>query len=155
MKAKLSSKPLRIVTFFVLEVVSIGMGMGVPFFTILLGFPLGWFLPRFASTTTTLSPQYLATLLKKAITIASVTFVFMALIWLPSLSWLSASDRDIANFGIPMILFSPRASFIGWIVLMVLISPFLQLLMTLFGSICWTVLFYDRWKITAISSEEG
>ena len=33
-----------------------------------------------------------------------------------------------------MILYEPLASFIGWQVLMVLISPFLQLLTTLFGS---------------------
>jgi hypothetical protein len=44
-----------------------------------------------------------------------------------------------------MILYTPRASFIGWIILMVLISPFLQFLMTLFGSISWIVLFADRW----------
>jgi len=34
----------------------------------------------------------------------------------------------------PLLLFEPLTSFIGWIVLMVLISPFLQLLMTVFGS---------------------
>jgi hypothetical protein len=42
--------------------------------------------------------------------------------------------RDIANFGIPMILYEPLASFIGWIVLMVLISPLLQVLTTVFGA---------------------
>jgi len=31
-------------------------------------------------------------------------------------------------------LYEPAASFIGWLVLMIVISPFLQLLMTLFGS---------------------
>ena len=41
---------------------------------------------------------------------------------------------DLANFGIPLILFDPQASFIGWLVLMIAISPFLQLLATLFGS---------------------
>jgi hypothetical protein len=33
-----------------------------------------------------------------------------------------------------MILYEPRASFIGWLVLMILISPVLQMLTTLFGS---------------------
>jgi hypothetical protein len=41
---------------------------------------------------------------------------------------------DLANFGIPMILYEPRASFIGWLLLMIFVSPFLQFLMTLFGA---------------------
>jgi hypothetical protein len=38
------------------------------------------------------------------------------------------------NFGIPMILYDPRASFIGWMVLMIIISPVLQILTTVFSS---------------------
>ena len=34
----------------------------------------------------------------------------------------------------PLILYEPLASFIAWLVLMIVISPFLQFLMTLFGS---------------------
>jgi len=41
---------------------------------------------------------------------------------------------DLANFGIPLILYDPKASFIGWLILMIAVSPFLQLLTTLFGS---------------------
>jgi hypothetical protein len=40
---------------------------------------------------------------------------------------------DIAHFGIPLLLFLPRASLIAWLVLMILVSPVLQLLMTIFG----------------------
>jgi hypothetical protein len=43
-------------------------------------------------------------------------------------------SADLANFGIPLILFDPRASFIGWIVLMTIISPILQVLATAFAS---------------------
>jgi len=32
-----------------------------------------------------------------------------------------------------MILYEPKASFIAWLVLMIFISPFLQLLATVFG----------------------
>jgi hypothetical protein len=32
------------------------------------------------------------------------------------------------------ILYQPKASFVGWLVLMIFISPFLQFLMTLFGA---------------------
>jgi len=34
----------------------------------------------------------------------------------------------------PLILFDPKISFMGWIILMIFISPFLQLLMTIFAS---------------------
>ncbi len=47
---------------------------------------------------------------------------------------LSDPAADLANFGIPPILYEPRASFIGWLVLMIAISPVLQLLTTLLGS---------------------
>jgi len=43
-------------------------------------------------------------------------------------------DHILANFGIPLILYEPRASFIVWLILMIVISPFLQFLMTLFGA---------------------
>jgi hypothetical protein len=43
---------------------------------------------------------------------------------------------DFADFGIPMILYDPRVSFVGWLVLMIVISPFLQLLTTVFASHC-------------------
>jgi hypothetical protein len=44
------------------------------------------------------------------------------------------SATDYENLGIPMILYEPKISFIGWLVLMIAISPFLQLLTTVFTS---------------------
>jgi hypothetical protein len=58
----------------------------------------------------------------------------MVAIWGPTISMLFDPGRDLANTEVPMILYEPRASFIGWIVLMIVISPALQLLTTLFGS---------------------
>jgi hypothetical protein len=58
----------------------------------------------------------------------------MIIIWGPTVSILFEPGRDLANTGVPMILYEPMPSFIGWIVLMILISPVLQLLTTLFGS---------------------
>jgi hypothetical protein len=147
MRAIISKKPVQITIFLFLEFLSIAMGMGVPFFTILFGFLVGLLIPRIIRPDTGLSPQYLASMLRAALISSTVTSMIMALIWLPTLKWLFDSSRDLSNFGIPMILYSPRASFIGWIILMVLISPFLQFLMTLFGSITWIVFFHDRWKI--------
>ena len=121
------------------------MGMGVPIFTILYGFIVGLLIPRVLQTSAELTSRYLAAILRAAFITSAVTFLGMAVIWLPTLEWLFNPARDISNFGIPMILYSPRASFIGWIILMVLISPFLQFLMTLFGSISWIAFFADRW----------
>ncbi len=153
MRRVISNKPLRIIVFLFLEILSIAMGMGVPIFTILLGFLLGLFIPRILRTPSELSTQNLSLILKAALIPSAVTLVIMAFIWLPTLTWLFDSTRDLANFGIPMILYSPRASFIGWIILMVLISPFLQFLMTLFGSISWIVFFPNRWRVDISSSD--
>jgi len=155
MKALLSSKLRRIVLFLLLELLSIAMGMGVPFFTILLGFIVGLYIPRIIPPSLELSPQYLGSLLRVALVTSAITIVIMAGIWLPTLKWLFDPTLDISNFGIPMILYTPRASFVGWIILMVLISPFLQFLMTLFGSISWIVFFKDRLRIDVSLSGDG
>jgi hypothetical protein len=65
---------------------------------------------------------------------AGVTFAGMAVIWGPCAAMLFDPGADLANFGIPLILYEPWASFIGWLVLMIVISPVVQLLMTLLGS---------------------
>ncbi|MCX6539756.1 MAG: hypothetical protein NT151_12605 [Acidobacteria bacterium] len=42
-----ASRVFRIAAFVAIDVVAVGLGMGVPIFAILLGFPVGWFLPTF------------------------------------------------------------------------------------------------------------
>ena len=153
MRTLISNKSVRISLFLFFEIVSIGMGMGVPIFTILYGFIVGLLIPRVLQTSTGLTSRYLATILRAAFITSAITFLGMAVIWLPTLEWLFNPARDISNFGIPMILYSPRASFIGWIILMVLISPFLQFLMTLFGSISWIAFFEDRWGMRTTLSD--
>ncbi len=64
---------------------------------------------------------------------AGFTVILMLVIWARTASMLFDPSADLANFGIPMILYEPRVSFIGWLVLMTLISPFLQFLMSVFG----------------------
>lgn len=108
--------------------------MGVPIFCILLGFPVGWIIVRYISVTTTSVPQALWKVLKYSLLSSAITMLFMLVLWGPAIRLLFDPRSDIANFGIPMILYEPLASFIGWIVLMVLISPFLQLLMSIFGA---------------------
>ena len=60
---------------------------------------------------------------------------------------------NLANLGAPLILYEPVASFIGWLVLMIVISPFLQLLMTLFGSHLTVLWWLSRGE--GVSGEEA
>jgi hypothetical protein len=108
--------------------------MGVPIFPILFGFFVGWFSVSYITSRTSSVHQVFRKVLLYALLTSSVTLFWMAIIWVPTMAILFDPGRDIANFGIPMILYEPLASFIGWIVLMVLVSPFLQFLTTLFGS---------------------
>ncbi len=108
--------------------------MGVPIFCILFGFIVGWFAVKYVTSTTTSISIVFRKLILYALLTSAVTLLWMLVLWGPTISMLFDPSRDLANFGIPMILYEPLASFIGWIVLMVLISPFLQLLTTIFGS---------------------
>lgn len=120
--------------FVLLDTIFVAMGMGVPFFCILFGFVVGWYaVQRLAAAETDL-PWMLEKILSYAITGAAYTFVVMLALWGPMANMLFDPAADLANFGIPLILYDPRASFIGWLVLMIVISPFLQLLTTLFGA---------------------
>jgi len=58
----------------------------------------------------------------------------MAIIWGPTIPRLWDPQGDLANFGIPLILYEPRSSFVGWEVLMIGISPFLQVMAVVFGA---------------------
>ena len=123
-----------LVVFALLDIFCTGAGMGVPFFNILLGLPVGWYLAqRLAKKISNLRPLMGKLLLWSAIT-SAFTVLLMLILWTPALLMLFDPAADLANFGIPMILFEPLASFIGWLVLMILISPFLQMLITLFGA---------------------
>lgn len=125
---------LRIAIYVVLDVIAVGLGMGVPIFAILLGFVVGWLLPPWLAGSTGSMRQRLSRILRWALASVAWTFLQMAVIWLRTVPMLFDPSVDIAQFGEPMILYEPVPSFIGWIVLMVLVSPFLQLLTTVFAA---------------------
>jgi hypothetical protein len=110
------------------------MGMGVPIFNILFGFVVGWYVARRIVLTTTELRDILRKVLVYAAIASGITALGMAVLWGSTVVLLYDPTADLANFGIPMILYEPRASFIGWLVLVIAISPFLQLLMILFGA---------------------
>ena len=135
MRKLLTLRPLRAFgIFIVLDTICIGMGMGVPIFCILFGFLVGWYVVKNITATATRMREIFRRVLVYATVTATVTLLGMVAIWGPSISMLFEPGRDLANTGVPMILYEPRASFIGWLVLMIVISPALQLLATLFGS---------------------
>ena len=120
--------------FVFLDVLCVGMGMGVPIFCIGLGFPVGWYVAARAVRSTSDLAEVLRRTVVQATVTSAVTFAMMALLWGNVARMLFDPAADFANFGIPMILYDPKVSFMGWLVLMIFISPFLQLLTTLFSS---------------------
>ncbi len=77
-------------------------------------------------------PEVFGKALLYATVASACTFIVMAIIWGRCVPLLFDPAADYVNFGIPMILYEPKPSFIGWLVLMIVISPFLQLLATVF-----------------------
>jgi hypothetical protein len=122
------------VAYALLDTLCVGLGMGVPFFCILLGFPTGWYIARKATLDTAEIRLILRKGLLYAVLCSLFTLLAMAAVWGWTIPMLFDPGADLANFGIPMILYEPKASLIGWEVLMIILSPALQLLTTVFGS---------------------
>ncbi|NLI39959.1 MAG: hypothetical protein GX421_02050 [Caldisericales bacterium] len=101
---------------------------------ILLGFPTGWFLTSRAIEKTEDPFESARDSLKKGLLTSLFTMVQMIFIWWPFFLKFFEKGFDFKNTGIPYILYTPKASLTGWLVLMVIISPFLKMLMTVFGS---------------------
>ena len=120
--------------FLLADMLCIGMGMGVPIFCILLGFPLGWYVAARVSLTSECTKEILRRVFVHAIITSAITFVVMAVMWGSFATVLLNPSTDFGRLGITLILFDPKISFIGWLVLMIFISPFLQLLTTVFAS---------------------
>lgn len=121
--------------YIVIDLISVGpLGMGVPFFSILLGFPVGWYLAKRLYKPDSSVKILLNKIFKYALLTSGFTFVLMVIIWGMFLPMLWGPADKIAHFGIPMILYNPMASFIGWMILMIFISPFLQFLTTVFAA---------------------
>ena len=135
MKRFLRIKPwLAYLIFVVLDLVCIGAGMGVPIFCIFFGFPVGWYIARRQLLSEGEPSGKLRRILLVALATSLFTFAVMAILWGRTVSLLFDPASDFANFGIPMILYDPKLSFTGWLILMVFISPFLQLLATIFAA---------------------
>lgn len=128
------NKKASFVIYIVLDTIFVGIGMGVPFFCILFGFPVGWYLAKILGLQKLQINDILSRILKYATLTSLITLAWMLIIWGPMITMLWNPSVNYANLGIALILYDPKLSFIGWIILMIFISPFLQLLMTVFTS---------------------
>ena len=123
-----------VIIYILIDIICTGAGMGVPIFCILLGFPLGWYITnRVAASSEHLYQKY-QKIFKFSFLAAIFTFLIMLIVWLTAILINIDSSSDIRNFGHPYILYDPETSFIGWLILMIIISPCLQLLTTIFGA---------------------
>lgn len=125
---------IAFVIFIIADLLCIGMGMGVPIFCILFGFFVGWYIAKRVTIATENVKDVFRKVFIYAIVTSTFSFVVMSVIWGSTVPLLLDPNTDFRNLGIPLILYDPKISFIGWLLLMILVSPFLQLLTTLFGS---------------------
>lgn len=128
------NKKFAFLIYIILDTLLVGIGMGVPILNIIFGFPVGWYLAKRLSNFQRNLKENLGAILKYSFCTSLITFIWMLIIWGPISTMLLNPNADFVHFGIPMILYDPKISFIGWIILMVFISPFLQFLTTLFAS---------------------
>lgn len=134
MNKLIEPKTKVIISYILIDLLCVGAGMGVPIFCILLGFPLGWYITDRISASTEQLYQKYRKIFKYSLFASVFTFIVMLIIWGAAVLINIDSSSDIQNFGHPYILFDPEISFIGWLFLMIFISPYLQLLTTIFGA---------------------
>ncbi len=114
------------------DVLAVGVGMGVPIFAIAWGFPVGWYAARSAGLFESREPARFRKAFLGSAAIACLTLGMMAVIWGPQVAKLADPAFNAAEWGIPLVLYTSTASFIGWLALMIVISPVLQLMSSVF-----------------------
>jgi hypothetical protein len=122
-----------VILYILIDIICVGAGMGVPIFCILFGFPLGWYITKRIIASTDQPYQKYYKIFKLSLLAAVFTSMLMLLIWGWTIPKFFDPSYDFKNFGLPDILYDPKISFIGWHILMIIISPFLQLLTTIFA----------------------
>jgi hypothetical protein len=133
------------IAYVVIDVLCAALGMGVPFFCILLGFSVGWFNAMRAWHFVPGQVGAMRRGLRYALLTSLVTFVIMVAIWGRLVPLVFDPVINPGNMGLPLICYEPKASLIGWLVLMFFVSPFLQFLMTVFGSYLTFLFLFRKW----------
>lgn len=125
---KLRRVGLFLAMVLTVNLVLVGVGMGVPIFNIAFGFVVGFMVVRKVAAAEGSRDDAARIAWLIGLVLSASTLLIMAAIWLPQAVVLLRPHADLTKLGIPQILYSPRASLIGWLALMVAISPFLQLM---------------------------
>jgi len=120
--------------YAVSDIICVALGMGVPVFCIFLGFVVGWFIVWQLSKEPDNLHRLFQRTWKYSLLSVALTLAIMLIIWGRMFVLLFDPNTDYANFGIPLILYDPKLSFIGWLILMIFVSPALQLLTTIFAA---------------------
>jgi hypothetical protein len=123
-----------IIVYAFICIILAGIGMGVPILNIMSGFFIGWFAVLRAERLYNELRYRMSRILLYSTICAVITMAVMLAIWGRTIPLVFGPVSELENFGHPMILFDPRLSFIGWLVLMIIISPFLQLMTSIFSA---------------------
>lgn len=135
---------IEIILFVFIEFLILGLGMGVPIFNIIFGFFVGWYITRkFLKEIIDLKDLF-GKILSTSLITSGFTFLLMLILWGTQIHFFFKENTDFENLGHPFILYDPKISFIGWLILMIFISPFLQLLLTIFSSFLTLSLLYKE-----------
>lgn len=116
--------------YVMLDLLMAVAGMGVPVFCILLGLPVGAMGARRAEYFLREIGPAMQRVVRYALVSSGITMFVMLGVWgrlIPA----CFGDVGQACYGIPLILFDPKASLVGWLVLMIIIAPFIQFVVTL------------------------
>jgi hypothetical protein len=116
----------------------VGAGMGVPLFCILMGIPYGVLVVIKMLKKEIHSNRhhhFYSGIIRASTVLAFSTFIFMLIIWLPWILKSFAPGFDYKTTGMPLLLYTLKASFWGWVTLMVIISPILQLMASISAAV--------------------
>jgi hypothetical protein len=122
------------VLYLVGVLVSVDAGMGMPFCCIGLGFLVGWYLARRELRHANDFSRMLRRATRTAVVTSLFTFLMMAVIWGPRVGMAFGPRANLPSVGLPAILRGAHEGLIIWALVMVIISPLLQLITTVFAS---------------------
>jgi hypothetical protein len=125
----------------------VGAGMGVPVFCILMGIPYGVLVVAKMLKKELHSNKhhhFYSGIIKASVVLALSTFIFMLIIWLPWIIKSFAPGFDYKTTGMPLILYTLKASFWGWVTLMIIISPMLQLMASISSAVAAVWMFSGK-----------
>ena len=125
---------ILIIFSIIIFIILSGIGMGVPIMNILFGFFVGWYSTRRAQILYNEQKKRFSKIFIYSLFCAGITLIIMLAIWGRTIPMAFDPAADFENFGHPMILFDPRISYIGWLILMIIISPIVQLMASIFSA---------------------